>query len=162
MKVLSKQNNSKMCVICGLENEFGVKAPFYNMEDGSVITIFKYKKEHQSYPGRVHGGLICTMIDELIGRTLWVNEPDQYGVTMSINVKYRKVVPYDVTLKGVGVMTKESDKFFEGEAKIYDANTQELLAEGTAHYYKMPLNSIGSINEKDINVYVPDEVKEIK
>src|SRR5574344_1395617 len=97
MKVLSKQNNSKMCVICGLENEFGVNAPFYNMEDGSCVTIFKYKKEHQSYPGRVHGGLICTMIDELIGRTLWVKEPDKYGVTMSINVKYRKVVPYDVT-----------------------------------------------------------------
>ena len=162
MKVLSKQNNSKMCVICGMENDFGVKAPFYNMEDGSVITIFEYKKEHQSYPGRVHGGLICTMIDELIGRTLWVKEPNQYGVTMSINVKYRKIVPYSVTLKGVGIMTKESDKFFEGEAKIYNQVSGELLAEGTAHYYKMPLNVIGSINQEDVNVCVPDEIKEIR
>lgn len=33
MKVVSKQGNSKMCIICGLDNEYGLKAPFYNMED---------------------------------------------------------------------------------------------------------------------------------
>ena len=54
MKIISKQNNSRMCVVCGLENDYGIKAPFYNMEDGSVMTIFKYKDIHQSYPNRVH------------------------------------------------------------------------------------------------------------
>lgn len=38
MKILSKQKNSRMCMICGLDNEYGVNAPFYNMEDGSVMT----------------------------------------------------------------------------------------------------------------------------
>jgi len=161
MKIISKQNNSRMCVVCGLENDYGIKAPFYNMEDGSVMTIFKYKDIHQSYPNRVHGGLIAAMIDELIGRTLWVKEPDMYGVTMSLNIKYRKVVPYDVTLKGVGVMLKESDEFFEGEAKIYDYKTGVLLAEGSAHYHKMPLKSIGDIDTKDVNILVDDDLKEI-
>ena len=40
MKILSKQRNSRMCMICGLDNEYGVNAPFYNMEDGSVMEIF--------------------------------------------------------------------------------------------------------------------------
>ena len=43
MKILSKQKNSRMCMICGLDNEYGVNAPFYNMEDGSVMTVFRYK-----------------------------------------------------------------------------------------------------------------------
>lgn len=51
MKILSKQRNSRMCMICGLDNEYGVNAPFYNMEDGSVMTVFRYKEQHQSYPG---------------------------------------------------------------------------------------------------------------
>ena len=38
---------------------------FYNMEDGSVMTKFKYRKEPQSYPGRVHVGLITAMLDEM-------------------------------------------------------------------------------------------------
>lgn len=65
MKVLSKQKNSRMCVICGMDNPFGVKAQFYNMEDGSVMTPFRFRQEHQSYPQRVHGGLIATMLDGL-------------------------------------------------------------------------------------------------
>ena len=49
MRVISKQRNSKMCIMCGLDNEYGVKAPFYNMEDGSVMTLFRYRYQHQSY-----------------------------------------------------------------------------------------------------------------
>ena len=57
MKVISKQRNSKMCIICGMDNDYGLRAPFYNMEDGSVVSIFRYGEKHQSYPGRVHGGI---------------------------------------------------------------------------------------------------------
>jgi len=65
MKVVQKQRNSRMCIMCGLDNSAGVRAPFYSMEDGSVVTKFSYREEHQSYPGRVHGGLITAMLDEL-------------------------------------------------------------------------------------------------
>ena len=34
MKVVKKQTNIKLGDICGIENEFGLKAPFYEMEDG--------------------------------------------------------------------------------------------------------------------------------
>ena len=91
MKVVKKQTNSKLCYICGIENEFGLKAPFYEMEDGSVISIFKYKEIHQSYPERVHGGLITAMLDEIAGRAIWVTEPETWAVTTELNVKFRKV-----------------------------------------------------------------------
>ena len=50
MKVISKQKNSKMCFICGMDNPEGLKAQFYNMEDNSVMTKFSFKEEHQSFP----------------------------------------------------------------------------------------------------------------
>ena len=95
MKVVKKQNNSKMCVMCGLDNPAGVRAPFYTMEDGSVVTRFRYGEVHQSYPGRVHGGLIAAMLDELGGRALWAAEREEFlcGVTTSLETKYRKPVP---------------------------------------------------------------------
>lgn len=64
MKVVRKQRNSRMCIICGLDNEYGVQASFYVMEDGSVMTRFAFRERHQSYPGRVHGGMITAMLDE--------------------------------------------------------------------------------------------------
>ena len=95
MKVVSKQRNSRMCAICGLDNEYGVKAAFYNMEDRSVMTKFQYKNQHQSFPGRVHGGLITAMLDEMGLRALWAEEGNEntYGVTMDLNTKYRKPTP---------------------------------------------------------------------
>ena len=47
MKVVSKQRNSKMCAICGMDNKYGLHAQFYNMEDSSVMTKFRYREEHQ-------------------------------------------------------------------------------------------------------------------
>ena len=154
MKVVKRQSNSHYCIICGMENEFGLKAPFYEMEDNSVISIFKYNPLHQSYPERTHGGMISCMLDEIIGRAIWVYEPDTWGVTMDLNVKYRKPVPYDVTLKAVGTIVKNSARAFIGEGKIIDLDGN-VLATATATYFKCPLEKIASVTHEDVNVLLP-------
>ena len=162
MKVLKKQTNSKMCIICGMDNHAGVKAPFYEMENGSVISLFNFKDVHQSYPERTHGGLISTMLDEIIGRAIWVLEPEIWGVTMDINVKFRKPVPYDVNLKAYGKIVKNSKRFFTGVGYILD-NDDNILAEGVANYLKLPLDKISTEEcHETVNLLYPDDVKEIK
>ena len=162
MKVISKQTNSKMCLICGVENHLGLKASFYNMEDDSVGAIFTFKPEHQSYPERVHGGMLSALLDELAGRALWVKDPQLLGVTATLTVKFRKPVPYDTKLYGRGVMTKHSGKIFNAEAKIYDEN-KTVLAEAEGTYVIMPNNKIASSNSltDDISIMVKDNIKEI-
>ncbi len=71
------------------------------MEDERAATLFSFRPEHQSYPGRVHGGLIAAMLDELGFRALWVHDEETLGVTLKLETKYRKPVPYGVPLKGV-------------------------------------------------------------
>lgn len=143
MKVLSKQHNSKMCIICGLDNEYGLRAPFYNMEDGSVMTVFKYRAQHQSYPQRVHGGLIASMIDEMGLRSLWAEEGSEetFGVTFSLETKYRKPVPYDEELVGRGKIIRNSPRFFSTEATIMDKYGNEL-ASGVTNYLKLDISKI--------------------
>ena len=132
MKVISKQRNSRMCAICGMDNKYGLKAQFYNMEDGSVMTKFKYREEHQSYPGRVHGGLITAMLDEMGLRALWAKEgnEDSFGVTLSLDTKYRKPVPYNAEIIGKGMVIKENSKFFVVDSQILDLEGN-VLANGT-------------------------------
>lgn len=161
MKVIKKQKNYKLCYVCGVENPFGLKAPFYEMEDHSVVSIFEYKEIHQSYPERVHGGLIAAMLDEIAGRAIWIDEPDTFGVTTQLSVKYRKPVPYDALLKAVGKITRNTRRIMEAHSEIYDSNHQ-LLAEADVVYFKQPINKISKsnhINEEEI--YVEDNVKEI-
>ena len=161
MKVLKKQANSKSCIICGMNNPSGVKAPFYEMEDGSVVTLFTYSSEHQSYPGRVHGGMITCMLDELIGRVIWVTDPEILAVTLDINVKFRKPVPYDTKLIGIGTITKNGARAYTGHAVIEDEKGP-VLAEGTATYFKMPADKITDADmHEELDMFVPDDVKEI-
>ena len=164
MKVVSKQRNSKMCAICGMDNEYGVHAQFYNMEDGSVMTKFKYKEEHQSYPGRVHGGLITAMLDEMGLRALWAKEGNEkeIGVTISLDTKYRKPVPYNTELIGKGVLIKNNNKFFVVESEILDTEGN-VLANGTIKYIKLDINKIkeGIEMHEEMCYLIEDDVKEI-
>ena len=162
MKVVSKQNNSHMCIICGMNNQLGVKAQFYNMEDGSVGGLFTFRAEHQSYPGRVHGGMLATMINELAGRVLWVDRPDQIGVTMDINVKYRKPVPYNEPLKGRGVYVQKLSRAYSAKCSIMNMDG-EVLAEGEAKYLIMPAEKItDAALDEELNILVHDDVTEIE
>lgn len=164
MKVISKQRNSKMCIMCGLDNEYGVKAPFYNMEDGSVMTLFRYKCEHQSYPGRVHGGLITAMLDEMGLRALWAKElsEEAFGVTFSLDTKYRKPVSYETDLIGRGMVVKENSRLFITEASIMDT-AGNVLANGTVKYLKLDVNKIAEDAEahEELCYLEEDGVKEI-
>jgi len=164
MKVVSKQTNSKMCLICGLENDLGLKGNFYNMEDGSVGAIFTFKPVHQSYPGRTHGGMISALLDELAGRALWVTDPELFGVTATMTVKFRKPVPYGQKLLGKGEITKRSGRLFTAKAKVMDEN-KNTLAELEGTYMILDAQTITKglsfSKEEDVSLLVEDDVTEI-
>lgn len=163
MKVASKQRNSRMCFICGMDNPIGLKAQFYNMEDASVKTMFQYKEEYQSFPQRVHGGLTATMLDELGLRALWAkNGEDAFGVTMSMEVKYRKPVPYDQDLIGTGIVEKETSKFATMKTEIRD-KSGVLLANAKVVYIKFEPEQIaqGVDPHEEMCYLIEDQVEEI-
>ncbi|MCI9073522.1 MAG: PaaI family thioesterase [Lachnospiraceae bacterium] len=163
MKVVGKQRNSRMCFVCGMDNPLGMRAQFYNMEDGSVMTIFRYGEEHQSFPQRVHGGLSATMLDELGLRALWAQEGEEVmGVTMSMAVKYRKPVPYREELVGKGILVKASSKFATMRTEIYDRKGI-LLVSADLRYIKLDTEQIAeNVNAHEEMCYlIEDEVREI-
>lgn len=164
MKVIGKQRNSKMCIVCGMDNEYGLRAPFYNMEDGSVMTLFKYREQHQSYPGRVHGGLIAAMLDEMGLRALWAKKlnEDDFGVTISLETKYRKPVPYETELIGRGIINKTLGNFFVAECKITDLSGN-VLANADVKYLKLDTEKIAqNVDAHEEMCYlIEDGVREI-
>jgi hypothetical protein len=80
--IMEKQPNSRMCIVCGIENPIGLKLKFYTDDEGRCIARFpvpvrhtcacgpsagrtgRPKPEHQGYPGQLHGGVISSLLDE--------------------------------------------------------------------------------------------------
>jgi acyl-coenzyme A thioesterase PaaI-like protein len=81
-KVIGKQYNYQNCIVCGTENDLGLHAAFYEMDDGKLVCLASGKGEHQSYPDRMHGGVICALLDEAIGRAILTTQ-EIWGVTVA-------------------------------------------------------------------------------
>lgn len=162
MKVIGMQKNSKNCIICGVDNKLGLKAPFYNLDDNSVASVFTFKEAHQSYPERTHGGMITALLDELMGRALWLNEPEMYGVTTSLSVTFRKPVPFNQKLKARAYITFNSTRGFTAKGEMYSMDGT-LLAEGTSRYLKLsPALAFGNSHQDDEMIYtLPMDITEI-
>lgn len=118
-KIVRKQQSSKNCFICGVENDFGLKARFYETNDAELWALFTPKDEHQSYPNRMHGGVASAILDETIGRAICVGQDEMiWGVTTELIVKYRKPVPLGQELTAKARITYHRGRFFEGEAEL--------------------------------------------
>lgn len=142
--VKNKQNNSKMCFVCGVENKLGLKANFFEMENGELVATFTPKDIHQSYPGRLHGGIASTILDETIGRAILIKDENIWGVTLELNVKFKKPVPYNEELKVICKITNETSRMFEGVGRIVLPNGDiAVTAEGK--YFKMSVEKITDI-----------------
>ncbi|MHC1722650.1 MAG: PaaI family thioesterase [Aminipila sp.] len=140
-KVTKKQNNSDRCLVCGTKNKFSLNTRFYEIENGQLTCTFRTEDWHQSYPGRTHGGISAAVLDELIGRAVCIEEPDCWGVTVELNMKYKKPVPTEANLKGIAHITRNTRKIFEGVGQILLPDGS-VAVEATGKYMKMPVSEI--------------------
>jgi len=144
VKVIGSLPISRMCLACGEDNALGFHSQYLVLEDGRICCRFTALPEHQGYPDRMHGGAISTVLDEAIGRLIQVGEPEMFGVTVELNVKFRKPVPIGVELMALVWVTKQTARVLEGEGEI-------LLVDGTpaAHasavYVKMPAERVTQV-----------------
>jgi len=145
-KVTRKQYNSKLCFVCGLKNVFGLKASFYETEQGELIAIFVPAQEHQSYPGRLHGGIASAILDETIGRAVMVGGAKEiWGVTVELNLNYKKPIPLGVELRVVARITEQNSRFFEGTGEIV-LPSGETAVTARGKYLKAPLEKIADFD----------------
>lgn len=147
-KILKKQENSKNCLVCGLKNSFGLKTSFYELENGELLAIFKCINEHQGYPGRVHGGIISSILDETIGRAIMIKYGTIWGVTIELNVQFKKPVPINEELRVIARITKDTSRVFEGSGELI-LKDGEIGATGYGKYLKLPISKISNFNYEE-------------
>lgn len=163
-RVIRKQPNSRMCLVCGMKNPLGLKAFFYELENGDVLAIFHPREEHQSYPGRMHGGIAAAILDETIGRAGMIKYgEDMWGVTLEFHTKFRKPVPLDVDLRVVGRITGENKRSFEGSGEILLPDGT-VAVEGRGRFFKLPIDKIADfdVDEQEWRIVPsPDDPQEV-
>ncbi len=156
-RVLAAQNVSRMCLVCGPENAFGLRSRFFELappgdeavEPGQtrasgcceLLGVFTPRDEHQSYPGRLHGGVAVEALDETIGRAIVIAHPETWGVTIELIARYRQPLRLDRELRVLGRITRDGSRLFEGSSEILLDNGG-VAVEAKGKYLKMRLEDI--------------------
>jgi len=101
---MRKQRNSRMCFVCGRQNPVGLKLDFYeDRESGQVKADIMIPDAYQGYPGVVHGGIVSTILDEISGRAVMMEEgEDRLLATLRMTVRFRRPTPTETPLMAVG------------------------------------------------------------
>ena len=122
-----------LCFACGVENERGLHMEF-RREGDRAICDYTPCAYQQGYPGRMHGGLVSTLIDEAMGWAVY--GAMQWGATARLNIRFRKPVGLDQPLHIEAWITNNRSKLIELRAEVRDpAGT--LLAEGEGTFMKL-------------------------
>lgn len=107
--------SNQWCFACGKDNPIGLKLEFIEDEDG-YSTTFTAGPEHQSYDGIMHGGLISTILDEVMVRYLYAK--GFTAVTARLEVRFRQPTPIGVKLTIKAAIQSQRGKLYEVRGKM--------------------------------------------
>ena len=106
-----------MCFACGKDNPIGLHLKF-TVDENSCTTTFRPSPEHQSYDGRMHGGLISTLLDETMGNYSYLYEK-KIVYTAKMSVRFRQPVLIGELVKVVAKVKKRKGRLVEMTAILY-------------------------------------------
>lgn len=119
-----------MCFACGNDNPLGLHLRFFSIP-GGCLAFFTPSHEHQSYNDRMHGGLIMTLMDEVMGNYLFLNTGIP-AYTGKMESRFRSPVLIGEPIKVICHEVKRKGPLSVMEAKVLHEDGT-VAAEATSH-----------------------------
>ncbi len=127
------------CFVCGKNNPRGFKiAVRYLEEEAAAETELALPREYQGWAEVIHGGILSTLLDELMAHAVWRFAGP--GLTLSMEVRFHKPLKPGELIRVRGVLhTKEgSRRYAEGE--IIRLGDGSRIASGKSRFLLLPGN----------------------
>jgi acyl-coenzyme A thioesterase PaaI-like protein len=122
------------CFACDPRNKLGLRMKFFADDDsGDVFTRINLAKHFAGFPGIMHGGIQCALIDEVAFWAMF-DRFKKIGLTAKIEINYQKKVE---TLKNIEVRGKIKDisnRRVTVDVEIMDEN-REVNVTGLVTYF---------------------------
>ena len=124
--------HTRSCFVCGESNPVGLKLRFET--DGRLVqTRFVPRAEHVGFRQTIHGGLIATLLDEIMVWACAV-QTKRFAFCAELAVRYlRPVRPNEALIATAELVANRRDKLFEAKADLRD-QAGVVLATATGKY----------------------------
>jgi acyl-coenzyme A thioesterase PaaI-like protein len=129
--ILNTDLNEGFCFGCGENNPIGMKLKF-TCEAEVISAEYTPDKMHQGWPGLLHGGIICTLLDEAMSNAAYATGVTT--MTASMEVRLRQPVKVAMPLVVSAWITRRRKKIIETAGKVV-LKDGTIVAEGTAKQF---------------------------
>jgi len=124
-----KLEDDQMCFVCGKKNPIGLHLEFnIDRKKKEIKTIFTPSKNYQGYKNIIHGGIIATVLDEVM-----VNLAYRLGkpcVSTEVILRLKRFARVDEEIIFTGRLSEEYRRLISAEAKA-ELNDGTLIAEAS-------------------------------
>jgi len=135
--------HTRSCFVCGESNPAGLRLRFET--DGRIVqTRFRPRAELIGFKGVVHGGLIATVLDEIMVWACAV-QTRQFAFCAELNVRFLSALSPGEEVIVTGEMTaNRKDRIFEAKATARNARGA-TLAEATGKYLPIKAEDLSAM-----------------
>ncbi len=131
------------CFVCGEANPIGLKLRFES--DGRrVHTHFVPRTEHIGFRQVVHGGILSTLLDEIMVWACAV-QTKRFAFCAELNVRFVKTAEPGKPINASAELTaNRKDRIFEAKAELTNA-AGEVLASATGKYFPIKAADVSQL-----------------
>ncbi len=134
------------CLLCGRKevNPSALNLRFQTT-DGGVEGYYVPDSRQEGFKGIVHGGVLCALLDEVIGWAAAV-ERKRYFVTAELTVRFLRPLPVGTAVTVRGRVREHLYRLSTAEGEIVD-ESGNMYAKATGKFMMMPENEAGRVHE---------------
>ncbi|MDA1076456.1 MAG: PaaI family thioesterase [Proteobacteria bacterium] len=119
------------CFVCGQSNPIGLKLTF-RLEDDVCRSEFTPRPEHAGYDNVTHGGIIFSVLDDVMANWLWLKRVKCF--TAKADIRYRAHLPVGCAVRLEGRMVKRKGRLALMEGLVIRQDTNETVAEASGSF----------------------------
>jgi acyl-coenzyme A thioesterase PaaI-like protein len=126
------------CFGCGRLNACGLRLTFSTLPGArgtGVWAAFTPQEPYEGYTGVVHGGIISTVLDEIMAWALY--ERGIWAVTAQLAVRFRRPIAVGTPTRAIGRLTADRGRLVETSGEIR-AMDDALLASASGVFVRVP------------------------
>ena len=133
------------CFACGQLNAHGLHLVLHVTGD-TCWTELELRPDFQGWEGIAHGGIVATILDEVMAWAL--ASADAWGYTARMAIEYRRPVPIGRPIRGEGRIVRQRRRLVTTAGRLLDPATGEVFATAEGLYVAAPEVERAALKER--------------
>ncbi len=127
----SNQSGDSNCFVCGPDNPYGLRISF-RMEDNLCCAEYTPPEHHCGYDGVTHGGILFSMLDDVMANWLYLQGESAY--TGKCEIRYREPAATGICYRMESEQLNRRGNIAKMAGRILHPDDGRVVAEATATF----------------------------